>query len=141
VAEFWQALGQLLTSVGNLLEGLGPYLAGIVLLVVWIAWWLWGVNWSRAWPFLAQGAWVPLVLLVIVAALVWSEIAPLPMLNFWAHLGGVTGLVLLALFCGWLQGVMHWTPTEMALEPPADHHDHGHGHAAPEETHHVGPTV
>ncbi len=128
MAELWQALGQLFTSLGNVLAGWQPYLAAIVLLIAWIAWWLWGVNWPRAWAFLAEGAWVPLVLLMIVAALVWSRIAPWTRFNFWGQLGGVTLLVLLALFCGWLQGVMHWMPTDVPLEPPAVGHDHGHGH-------------
>jgi hypothetical protein len=38
-------------------------------------------------------------------------------------------VALLTLFCGWLQGVLGWTPPEIELEPPAapvGHHDHGH---------------
>src|SRR3712207_7152335 len=30
----------------------------------------------RSWPVLARGGWAPVVLLMIVSALVWSQIAP-----------------------------------------------------------------
>jgi hypothetical protein len=99
-------------------------IGAILLVIVWIAWWLWAVNWTRAWERLAEGAWVPLILVMIVAALVWSQIVPAASFNFWIQLVGVSVLVCLALFCGWLQGVMHWTPTEMSLEPPPPAHGH-----------------
>jgi hypothetical protein len=109
-----------------------------VLFIVWIAWWLWGVNWKRGWAFLGQGAWAPLVLLMLVSALVWSRIAPgrcdclgiVSVPNFLWQLGYVSMLVAIALFCGWLQGVFHWSPAEINLEPPLHGHgghDHGHG--------------
>src|SRR5216683_3013877 len=47
-----------------------------LLLTAWLAWWLWGVNWKQAWAVLAQGAWLPVLLLMIVGALVWSQISP-----------------------------------------------------------------
>ena len=75
------------------------------------------------------------VLLTIVSALVWSALAPsnyilfdqfqLP--NFWWQLMAVTLIVLLALFCGWLQGVFGWKPAEINLEPPLQAHA-GHEH-------------
>jgi hypothetical protein len=129
VAELWQTLGQLLHVVVHLLVQLQPVIAALVLLLAWTAWWLWAVNWQKAWPILAGGAWVPLVLLMIVVALVWSRLAPVESFNFWAQFGGVALLVGLALFSGWLQGVMHWTPAEVALEPPASERGHEH-HAA-----------
>ena len=108
-----------------------------LLLIPWLAWWLWGVNWKRAWAVLAQGAWLPLLLLVIVTALVWSQMAPsdctclgfVAVPNFWWQLGGVSLLVAITLLCGWLQGVFDWTPAEVSLEPPeapAMHHEHEH---------------
>lgn len=107
------------------------------LLIAWVAWWLWGANWKTIWPALAQGAWAPLVLLVVVSALVWSQIAPgdctclgfMSIPNFWWQLGEVSLLTGLALFCGWLQAYFHWTPEPVNFEPAAvGHHDHGHGH-------------
>jgi hypothetical protein len=48
--------------------------------------------------------------------------------NFWSQLVAVTGLALLALFSGWLQGILGWAPAEISVEPPAAHHGHGHHH-------------
>jgi hypothetical protein len=49
--------------------------------------------------------------------------------SFWRQLANIVLLVALTLLCGWLQGVMGWTPVEMELEPPADSAGHdGHGH-------------
>ncbi|HEX4589410.1 MAG TPA: hypothetical protein VH120_05745, partial [Gemmataceae bacterium] len=82
----------------------------ILPLVAFVAWCLWGVDWRRAWPILAVGAWIPVALLVVTAALVWSRLAPREVANFWRHLGVVGLLAALALFCGWLQGVLGWAP-------------------------------
>jgi hypothetical protein len=114
------------------LSGVG----GMILFVAWLAWWVWGVNWQRAWAFLAQGAWIPLVLLVIISALAWSQIAPsdctclgfTTVRNFWWQLGAVGLLTCTALFCGWLQGALHWQPAEVELEPAEEAHGHEHGH-------------
>lgn len=121
-----QALVQLVTSLGLLLGWLAEFLARWLLLLVWVVWWLWGVNWRRTWAVLAEGAWVAVLLAMIVGALVWASFAPsdynvagwftLP--NFWWQLGGVGLLVALTLFCGWLQGLCGWTPAEIDLEPP-----------------------
>ena len=130
-------LGELLLRLaGEVLQ----YLLTWSLLIAWLAWWLWGVNWRRAWSVLAEGAWVPVVLLIVVSALVWSQMAPgdftgfgfLTVPNFWWQLGAVALLAAVALFCGWLQGVFGWTPAEISLEPPAPPpglHAHGNGHA------------
>jgi hypothetical protein len=105
----------------------------LVLLALWCAWWLWCVNWQKAWPVLSEGGWVPLVLLVLVVALAWSSISPstcrclgFPIANFLWQLIGVTGLTLLMLFCGWVQGRLGWTPAEVSFEPPPPEHGHGH---------------
>jgi hypothetical protein len=147
-----EATQQFFIALGNDLAGLGGYALALFLVVVWVAWWLWGVRWERAWPVLAGGAWMPLVLLGVLVALVWSQIAPgsrtflgfavVP--NFWWQLVAVGSLVGLALFCGWLQGVLGWGPAEVSLQPPAHEHghhdDHGHAHVehaqAPAHGHH-----
>ena len=92
---------------------------------LWIVWWLWAVNWQKLWPVLAGGAWAPAVLLFLMGAVVWSRIAPG---RFGWQLGAVAVLAILALFCGWLQGQLHWTPKEISIEPPAGA-DEGHGHS------------
>jgi hypothetical protein len=132
----WQLVLILVQLLGELIS-LGLHWA---LLIAWVAWWLCGVNWKKAWPVLAQGAWAPVVLLALVAGLVWSRLvaspgawpgtwlglAPLP--NFWWQLGNVALLVGLAFFCGWLQGVFGWEPSEISLEPPTTHAAHHHEH-------------
>src|SRR5207249_439950 len=108
-----------------------------LVLIPWLAWWLWAANWPTIWAVLRQGAWLPLVLLMILAALVWSQMAPSDFIglqfviihNFWWQLGAVSLLVALTLLCGWLQGVFQWTPAEISLEPseePAVEPAHGH---------------
>jgi hypothetical protein len=107
----------------------GAVLAVVLPWVAWCAWWLGATNWKRTWPALAQGAWVPVVLLMVMAALGWSRMAGT---DFRVCLGWVGVAVAVALLCGWLQGVLGWTPAEINLEPPADHghgddfHDHSH---------------
>lgn len=114
----------------------------VAFLIAWVVWWLWAVNWHRAWPILSIGGWAPLVLLTLTAALAWSQLNPselylfgfLHVPNFWWQLV-VTGLyVALALFCGWLQGYFGWTPAEVAVEPPA--HEPGHDHEVVHQSDH-----
>ena len=124
--EPWQALVQLGTSLGQLLVWLAVLVGHWLLLIVWVVWWLWGVNWRRLWPVLGEGAWIPVLLLAIVGALAWASLVPsdwdfagwFTVPNFWWQLVGVGLLVALTLFCGWLQGIFGWTPAEIDLEPP-----------------------
>src|SRR5437588_13113531 len=73
-------LGETLRHLG--IDGLGllVIIGGLALrwspLILWITWWLWGVNWKKAWPVLTGGAWLALLLLVVLVALAWSQIAP-----------------------------------------------------------------
>ena len=110
-----------------------------LLLILWCVWWLCAVDWKTAWHVLGKGGWAPVVLLVLVSAYAWSQIAPgdcgclgfVRIPSFWAHLGGVSALTAIALFCGWLQGYMGWAPAEIAIEAPGHgsaSHGHGHGH-------------
>jgi hypothetical protein len=92
---------------------------------LWIVLWLWAVNWRTLWPVLARGAWAPAVLLFLMGAVVWSRLAPGHFAWQW---GIVAALAALALFCGWLQGRMHWTPAEVSVDPPVVS-DEGHGHS------------
>ena len=138
--DIFLTLRHLLGDLGTLAYQLMTLGWHYVLFIVWIAWWLWGVNWKRAWAFLGQGAWAPFVLLMIVSALVWSRIAPssgnclgfMIVPNFWWQLGYIGMLVAVMFFCGWLQAVMHWAPADINLEPPA----HGHGHRHDDGHHH-----
>jgi hypothetical protein len=135
VADLFDTLRQLLLLILKLGSEVGTLLLHWWVVLLWIAWWLWGVNWQKAWPVLSRGAWIPFGLVVVLAALAWSQIMPstrtvlgtITLLNFWWQLTACAALAATALFCGWLQGVMHWTPAEVDVEPPA-HVEHGHGH-------------
>ena len=76
------------------------------------------------------------MLLTFLSALAWSRVFPrslsvagFTITNFWWHLGASIALVLVALFCGWLQGRLGWAPGEVSFDPPATDHGH-HGHHA-----------
>ena len=132
----WQTLGQLVTVLSQLVAQLAALGVHWLLLIVWVAWWLLGVNWQRAWPALRSGGWAPVVLLTLVVALAWSRIQPVgcdclgftTIPNFWWQLGYMSMLVGLALFCGWLQGLLNWAPPEIDFEPPAHAPAGDHGH-------------
>ncbi len=131
MAEFVDLVARLITTLWELLVLVGGWVFSVALAIAWFAWWLWGVNWGRLWPVLQRGAWVVVVLLVLMAALVWSQIAPTgDESNFWRQLGWASLVTALTLFCGWLQGVFGWAPPEIELEPveAAGGHDDGHGH-------------
>ena len=137
VVEIFQTLTQLVITLGTLILEIGALAVRHALLIAWVAWWLCGVNWNKAWDALARGGWVVLVLLIILCAMVWSAIAPsnyvlfdlFQVPNFLWQLFAVTLVALLALFCGWLQGVFGWAPAEIDLDPPAPAHvEHSHGH-------------
>jgi hypothetical protein len=121
----------------DMAEGLartGAVLLWVLPIAAWCVWFHCGVNWKRAWPALAEGGWVPVLLLMAVATLAWSRVQPEPytffgavtVANVWWQLICVSALVAVALLCGWLQGYFGWTPPEINLEPPA-HADEGHG--------------
>lgn len=109
----------------------------ILAAVALIAWCLWAVNWRQAWPVLSVGGWMPFVLILLMAAKVWSlvdrrtlTIAGVTLHNYWWQLmatGVVAGIVL---FCGYLQGQLGFEPATVSLDPPAHdphgHDDHGH---------------
>jgi hypothetical protein len=139
VSELWEPLTQLVINLVKVLGILAEWFLLWAPAVAWVAWWLWGVNWTKTWPVLRSGAWVPLILGMLMIALVWSQLAPsdctclrfATVPNFWWQCGAVGLFTALTLFCGWLQGVFRWTPAEITLEPSADEAT-GHG----EDEHH-----
>jgi hypothetical protein len=136
VAELLQILVDLVVVLGQLLVQLLYLGLHYSLLLVWLAWALLGINWKRMGPVLKEGAWVPVVLLTILVALVWANLVPgsfeipgvVTIPNFWSKLTAVWLVVGMTCFLGWLQGVLTWTPPEINLEPPAtgDHAHHPH---------------
>jgi hypothetical protein len=135
VADLWRALESLFPGLVALFSAVVHLLFAWALLIGWVAWWLWAVNWIHAWDWLRRGAWVAVVLLIIVAALAWSQIAPAELNvgfatvpNFWWQLVATALLACLALFCGWVQGVMGWMPADIPIYPAEATHDDTHGH-------------
>jgi hypothetical protein len=131
--EFWDTLWQLivnLATLAGLVLGLAQHW---LLLIVWVVWWLFAVDGRQARAVLARGAWAPAVLILLVAAFVWSRIAPTAEANLWWQLGVVSGLAALALLCGWLQGVLGIVPAPVLVEPVVPH---GPGHEHPVGTFH-----
>ena len=145
--DILHTLHSLVVNLGTLIGQLFSLALAWSLLLIWTAWWLWGVNWSKMGEALRRGAWAPVVLLLLVAALVWSRIVPGPqrvlgmnIANFWWQLGAVGLLAAYTLFLGWLQGILGWAPTPIDLEPPhigtdIQHPGHGHHEAEPHPEH------
>jgi hypothetical protein len=125
VADLLQTLEQLVVLLGTLVVQIFELGVQYSLLLVFLAFSLFAINWKKMWPTLAEGAWVGLVLIAILIALVWTMLDPAS--NFLYRLGGMALVVGAVLFLGWLQGVLRCTPPEISLEPPAGD-DHGHGH-------------
>jgi hypothetical protein len=129
----WHSLTILFTTLVVLIMQLAALGFHWLLWIVWAAWCLWGVNWKKTRHVLALGGWAPAVLLMLLIAIIWSRLATTPLYgfawlpNFWWQLAYVSMLAAIAMFCGWLQGVFHWTPHQINLDPPA--HGHGHDHA------------
>jgi hypothetical protein len=134
--EWLSQIGTILQLLGALVGEASAALVRHLPLVLWVIWWLWGVNWKKAWPVLAQGGWVPVLLLMAVAALAWAQLEPRAYVlaggwtiaNGWWQLVGVSLLVAVALFCGFVQGYFNWTPQEIDLAPPAAAHHGTYGH-------------
>jgi len=134
--EILQILWQLVVGIFQLVAALLAVALRWWVVIAWIAWWTFGVNWQKTRAVLKQGAWAPLVLLMLVIALVWSRVAPASLTsefvnipNFWWQLGAVALLVAFTFLCGVVQDALGWTPPEINLNPPADTGaDHAHGH-------------
>src|SRR5438094_7732488 len=108
----------LVQTLGTLIVQLASLGLHWLLWIIWAAWWLGGVNAYKTRHVLAIGGWAPALLLILLTAIVWSRLDTtpcdcLPLPNFWWQLTYVSGLAASALFCGWLQTVLHWTPHEI----------------------------
>ncbi len=113
---------------------LGHLLIRLLPVIVFVAWCLWAVDWRKTWPVLAEGAWLPLILIAIMAGVVWSLVFPsaasifgfIPLPNGSWQLGVAGMLICLALACGWLQGQFRCYPPEISFDPPPPVQDHEH---------------
>jgi hypothetical protein len=140
MTELWDTLGNLAVNLGTLFVVLLALAFRWSLLIAWVAWWLFAVNWKKAWPALGRGGWVAVVLILVIAALAWSRIEAS---SFWWQLAAVSVLAATALLCGWLQGVFGLTVADIPVEPVVAHgsgHEHPvgtlHGHESAHVDHH-----
>ncbi len=134
--EVFLTLGQLFLLLGTLIVQILNLILQWSLILVWLAVALLAINWKNIWPTLAKGAWLPGVLLIIIASIVWASIAPsscnclgfMTVGNFWWQLGAVSLIATVTLLCGWLQGLLNWTPGEISFDPPPAEDEFGHHH-------------
>jgi hypothetical protein len=107
----------------------------ILCLLFFLAWCLWAIDWRKAWPVLASGGWMPLVLIAVmtgaVALCIWpSDLLILGLFRapngLWQF--GAAGLLVgIVLLCGSLQARSDYVPPQFDLDEPA----HGHAHHDP----------
>ena len=129
---------QWLSEFFRFLFGVLAILVVLLPAIAFIVFCLFAIHWRKMWAALREGAWIPLVLLLVLVALLWSQIAPrelsvfgyfsLP--NFWWQLSAALFVAGIGLFIGWIQDRYGWYPQEVPVEPPQHAHvDHGHdGH-------------
>jgi hypothetical protein len=139
MAEWLVSTIKVMTIVAEWLVSTILALRFLLPLALWVVVWLFGVNWAKLWPALAKGAWAPLVLLMLISADAWSQLAPaqcdclgfVSIPNYWWQLGTVILLVLAALGCGWFQVFAGLTPPEYPVNPAPAGQGHGHDHGHP----------
>ncbi|MEZ6144925.1 MAG: hypothetical protein R3B91_05700 [Planctomycetaceae bacterium] len=109
-------------------------------LLVWIAFWLLGVNWVKLREVLLKGGAIGVLLIMLMAIITWGVIVPpesgrhailgLSVSNFVGKTVFVTALAVIALLCGSVQLAGLCGPLCNFEEeaPEAVDHAHGHGH-------------
>ncbi|MCA9076167.1 MAG: hypothetical protein KDA93_14150 [Planctomycetaceae bacterium] len=134
---------ELLTSLQQLLEALyevGKDLFWLVLpltpLILWIAFWLFGVNWVKLRSVLLSGGAIGVLLIMFMAILTWGMIAPpesgrhamlgLSLSNFVGKTVYVTALTVIALLCGSVQLAGLCGSLCNFDEEPAESTEHAH---------------
>jgi hypothetical protein len=151
-----QSLIALCRDLAVLVLRIGAVLLPLLPLLAWVAYWTFGVNWTRLRAVLVQGGWVGLMLLGFLAVLVWGTVAPpaagahqflgLTLGNFVGKTVLVTALICIMLLCGSVQ-LSGACGSLCRFEEPAADPDHhgthgGHGdshdatHSAPAAAHH-----
>ncbi len=127
------------------------YIAVMLPLLAWLAFWLFAVNWVKLRAVLLSGGWIGLALFGLVAILAWGLIAPpadghhyffgLTLSNFVMKTVYVTGLISIMLLCGSVQ--LSGACGSWACFPePKEEDDHdGHGHDEHGEVAHAPSVV
>lgn len=144
MSEFVRSGAQVLSGLADMAVTLLLLAMAWGLVIGWTAWWLKAVNWVRLRGYLREGAWVPIVLLAVLAALAWSRLAPQDLSlgftrvpNFWWQLAAVGLIAAYTLFLGHLQGWLGWHPADYPVYPEGED-GHGHGGHGPDSHGHGG---
>lgn len=145
------SLKELLFALTDLVAAVGTLLLPAIPLAIWIAFWLFAVNWVKLRAAILSGGMFGLFFIGLVAMLVWGVVAPPPegvhnflglkLSNFVGKFVLVSGLACIALLCGSVQlsgFCASWCQFEddsaegelhAALHGHGDDHGgHGHGH-------------
>ena len=64
--DVFQSLWQLVVNLGQLIVAVLQLGLQWWLVLAWVGWWIFAVNWRRTWGYLSQGAWAPLLLLMVM---------------------------------------------------------------------------
>jgi hypothetical protein len=133
-----QSLLELCRDLAVLIVNIGWVLLPLLPLLVWVAFWTFGVNWTKLRAVLLEGGWVGLVLLGFLAVLVWGMVAPplggahqflgLTLGNFVGKTVLVTALICIMLLCGSVQ-LSGACGSLCRFEEPAAEAEHHGGHA------------
>jgi hypothetical protein len=144
----FQSLIDLGRVLAVLIVRIGWVLLPLLPLIAWVAYWTFGVNWTRLRSVLLQGGWVGLILLGFLAVLVWGTVAPpaagahqffgLTLGNFVGKTVLVTALICIMLLCGSVQLSGACGSLCQFHEPVEETHHAGHGdsHDSPAAAHH-----
>ncbi|WP_437203752.1 hypothetical protein [Planctomicrobium sp. SH664] len=109
----FQSLLQVIQALTGLFVALVAAISPWTPLLLWVAFWLFAVNWRKLYPVLMQGGLIGVILLALTTILVWSSIS-VPESGFHYIYGlkadnvvgkgvFVTGLLVIASFCGSVQ--------------------------------------
>ncbi len=81
----WGAVGDILLALGAILDAIGSILvtlasvlftAPVFPLLVWVALWLFAVDWTRLRQIMLKGGWLGVVLVGAVMVIVWQQVSP-----------------------------------------------------------------
>ncbi|MEX0725604.1 MAG: hypothetical protein WEB58_18465 [Planctomycetaceae bacterium] len=76
VAQLANSLIDLVIAIGNVLLSVVGVILPWTPLIVWVAFWMLAVNWSKLRLVLLQGGWIGVVFIGLMMILIWGMIAP-----------------------------------------------------------------
>lgn len=138
MSEVVSNLISLLTAVWSLVISVAVLILPWTPLIVWLAFWLFAVNWVKLRAVMLQGGWIAVLFFGFMAILIWGVIAPpedgfhylfgLTLSNFVGKTVYVTALITIMFLCGSVQLSGACGSWASFPEPAAEETHHGHGH-------------